>query len=854
MIPCRLFLSGFLSYQDPVELNFDGLELACISGPNGAGKSSLLDAITWGLFGEARCRDDDALINSHVNAAEVIFDFAYEGNTYRVQRSKPRGKSTVLEFYVASPEGEWRTLTEKSVRETEARLRNILRMNYDTFINASFFLQGKADQFAQQQPANRKKVLTNVLGLEVWEDYRTVANEKRRKVENDIQSIDLQLEDIEKELSQEEERKARLEEIDRRLGQISALRQAKETELASIQRLATSLDEQKRLLDVLRSQASETEQRIERMKTQRETLLVELSRLRDQLAHFDEIEQAYRRWQEDRARLEELERVAMSFREIEARRSGPQAEIVIAQSGLEQELRGLLAERETIRKSLDELAEIEKGLPLLGDEMLKLQEKIAQRQAMEAEYQLLQQQASAMKVENEQLKQEMLELRERIDALQEVEGAACPLCGQPLAEDERQQLLTSLEAQGKQKGDAYRNNLALQKQGEERRSELQRSITDLSGVDEALRQVNRKHDQAESELARLRSIQENWQANGALRLAHLENILATGDFAHAARDALRQIDQEAALLGYDAAAHDAARKAEQEGRASEQALRDLEGARARVDPLDQQIGSLDESLAAEAKHLETQHKTYRAALEKYESELVNLPDVARAEGELMDLRAEENSLRMEMGMVRQLVSVLDQMRERKIKLTAQRAEWANQVNRLKALERAFSKDGVPALLIEQALPEIEEQANAILDRLSSGGMSVRFKTQRELKTKKEELRETLDIAITDQSGKVREYEMFSGGEAFRVNFAIRLALSRVLAHRAGARLQTLFIDEGFGSQDAEGRQRLIEAINLVRSEFALIIVITHLEDLKDAFPSRIEVEKSVRGSQLRVIK
>ncbi len=95
--------------------------------------------------------------------------------------------------------------------------------------------------------------------------------------------------------------------------------------------------------------------------------------------------------------------------------------------------------------------------------------------------------------------------------------------------------------------------------------------------------------------------------------------------------------------------------------------------------------------------------------------------------------------------------------------------------------------------------------------------------------------------------------MYSGGEAFRVNFAIRLALSHVLANRAGARLQTLFIDEGFGSQDTEGRQRLIEAINAVKDEFACILVITHLDELKDAFPARIEVEKNSHGSTVRVL-
>jgi exonuclease SbcC len=228
-----------------------------------------------------------------------------------------------------------------------------------------------------------------------------------------------------------------------------------------------------------------------------------------------------------------------------------------------------------------------------------------------------------------------------------------------------------------------------------------------------------------------------------------------------------------------------------------------------------------------------------------------LPDLQKAEREVLAIQSDENRLRMEVGMVRQLVAVLDTQRERKARFTARRGELALTINRFKALERAFSKDGVPALLIEQALPEIEAQANDILDRLSQGGMSVRFATQRQLKSK-DEMRETLDIMISDASG-VREYEMFSGGEAFRVNFAIRLALSRVLAHRAGARLQTLFIDEGFGSQDADGRQRLLEAISLVQPEFARILVITHLEELKEAFPARIEVEKTLRGSRLRVV-
>ena len=256
------------------------------------------------------------------------------------------------------------------------------------------------------------------------------------------------------------------------------------------------------------------------------------------------------------------------------------------------------------------------------------------------------------------------------------------------------------------------------------------------------------------------------------------------------------------------------------------------------------------TLQAETQALQAEYERSRDTLQAQEADL---PDPDEAEDHLRNLQEEENRLRTQIGAAMQNVNVLDTQKERKEQINTRRTELSLQIARLKSLERAFSKDGVPALLIEQALPEIEAQANDILDRISGGGMSVRFETQRAYAdAKREDRKETLDIIISDAAGS-REYELFSGGEAFRVNFAIRLALSRVLAQRAGARLQTLVIDEGFGSQDAEGRQRLIEAINLVRPEFARILVITHLEEMKDAFPARIEVEKTPRGSRVSVI-
>jgi len=220
-------------------------------------------------------------------------------------------------------------------------------------------------------------------------------------------------------------------------------------------------------------------------------------------------------------------------------------------------------------------------------------------------------------------------------------------------------------------------------------------------------------------------------------------------------------------------------------------------------------------------------------------------EVAKAEQEV-------NELQKRLGMLNER---LDQAKADRTALKeAQRKQRdAEKQQRLyKHLRRAFGKHGIPSLIIEETLPEIEERANLLLDRLTDGKMHVRLETLKDKKTGG--TKETLEIIITDEQGMPRPYETFSGGESFRVNFALRLALAQLLAERSGVRVRTLVIDEGFGTQDAEGIERLVESIQAVREDFAKILVITHLQQLKQAFPVRIEVEKDpVTGSSFDLI-
>ncbi len=173
------------------------------------------------------------------------------------------------------------------------------------------------------------------------------------------------------------------------------------------------------------------------------------------------------------------------------------------------------------------------------------------------------------------------------------------------------------------------------------------------------------------------------------------------------------------------------------------------------------------------------------------------------------------------------------------------------------LTQAFGKNGIQALMIENVLPQLEAETNQLLSRLSANQLHVQFVTQKagrsgSSKRKNAKLIDTLDILIADARG-TRAYETYSGGEAFRINFAIRLALAKLLAQRAGAALQLLIIDEGFGTQDAEGCDRLIAAINAIACDFACILTVTHMPHLKEAFQARIEVNKTQQGSQLHLL-
>lgn len=857
MIPLHLRIAGFLSYQDSVELSFETFDLACISGQNGAGKSSLLDAFTWALFGEARGKSAEVInLNPTVKAAEVALTFKYEDNIYRIQRTLPRGKSTVLEFQVLNQtldEDQWRALTEKTTRDTQARIEQTLRLDYETFVNASFFLQGKADQFTQKKSSERKAVLSSILGLEIWDVYKERTVEKRKALEGEVNAIDGRLAEIEAELSEEGARKSRLSELEKNLKQIALARETQDALLANLKHTAAILHEQRKLAETLEKSLNNLRFGLSNVESKIAEKESEQKDFSDLIGRANEIEAQYKEWEKIQKELSQLENSASAFREHDEKRQPLLREIEVERGKLEQEMKGLKEQEAEIRNQELGIKDLETAVDSAKNFLAEAELKIEERESTESRKNAAREKLAGLKAENEALRKEMDDLKNRIDTLKETKSAECPLCGQPLSKTHREETLERLEKDGKEKGDAFRANKKEFEELEKQITNYELQLATYKNLDNERVQFSNSLSTANSKLDTINSQAANWEKTGAKRLKEINKILESGKFAVDAQKELVKIDKELAKLGYDIALHESKRNEELALSGAEEDYARLDKAKDLSKRIQKEITELEEDRRKKQTEVTEHEKDHQDALKNLAKSEANSPNLQEAEDKLFTLREDENQIRGELGGAEQKVETLETQRARKAGYEAQREELKQTINRYKNLERAFGKDGVPALLIEQALPQIEQKANDLLERLSDGKMSIRFVTQAKYKDeKREDLRETLEIQISDSSG-ARDYEMYSGGEAFRVNFAIRLALSEILAQRKGARLQTLVIDEGFGSQDAQGRQRLVEAINLVRHDFEKILVITHLDELKDAFPNRIEVEKTENGSSVKVV-
>ena len=857
-----------MCYRDNVPpLDLESLHVACLSGDNGHGKSALLDAVTWALWGRARARQartgaisgpsQDELVHQGERDMAVDLDFMARGQRYRVIRrhtlpARGRQGTTILDLFLLGVNGAV-AISGSSIRGTEAKIRDLLSMDFKTFINSAFLLQGQADLFTTSAPTERKQRLAEVLDLFYYERIEARAKERARALDAEIKEAAAGIERLERQAAPRSEYEQRLAEVEKALGELTPRVEEQAGEVAELRgtvellrKRGAEMGDFKRRSEHARTEAADLEKQVE----------VRRARVAEDeatLGREAEIREGFELLTKTREAVERMDLALTAYNETAQTRAQLEQEIAVQRervTGRAEALRRRIAN--DLEPKARAVPELERVLAKLDADRGGVVEAEGHIEADREQVRGQRSRLDYLEGENGRLRGEMEKMRDKFDMLAQDE-AECPVCRQPLGAGAQEHLRAEYEERGREDKRLYREHEAEIKALTRRQAELmERAAAAERRLAERRRRLEAGIAGAERDLAEARQAQEALGPAG-VELGEVEGDLAEERFAVDERRRLTELDAEAAAVGYDREAHRTAREEAKTAEPWADRHRKLEEARGALPGRREELRSAEEMLARrrkEAAELEGRRRDM-------EDELKALPSLeGRLERASEDQRGLEERLRsllVEQGVLgQQLRSALDDEKEladeRKRRSTLLREKGIYD-----QLAVAFGKNGIQALIIESAIPQLQDEANRLLGRLTENRMSLKLQLKEGRRQANLELpSEELEILIADEVG-TRSYETFSGGEAFRINFALRIALSRLLSGRSGASLPTLFIDEGFGSQDAAGQDRLREAIQSIQGDFQKIIVITHLESVKEAFPARIEVTKTEAGSTFRVV-
>ncbi|MYD36672.1 MAG: SMC family ATPase [Dehalococcoidia bacterium] len=851
MLPLKLTVENFMPYRGAQEpLLLDGLGIACLSGTNGAGKSSLLDAITWALWGRSRAgASADQLVAAGMADMGVQLEFRSHGVDYRVERRHRRrasGGNTTLDFQMRDG-GRWRSLNETTVRETTRKLVDTIRLDYETFINSAFLVQGKADLFVSQRPAERKRILGEILNLSVYDGYAQTARKMAQDDRNRQTIARGRIEAIDRELKREEGLKKQAQEITENLSDLSTQLESATKRRDEITAVVTDMQNRQQQLRQAEERIAGLSDEIDGLAKRRQELQDTIAGAEKILSRSDEIEAGWQALEAARSALTDFGNRARAHGELVAERSRLEQAAFELRSVLENQVSEAERRHGELAEQAGQAAALQERLTSLGARREGLEERARGLSERRKERESLYGELEAQRALHSSIKREHDTLDAPMALIAQGELMECPVCGTQLGEHGADRLRRHFESR---KNDLLAEMHRIESDGKAMRTRHDGLASGIARDEAALREESSRLDsQAGSIRTQLEQAQEAVQ-----RLPEVSGELDQARTALAAlpeeSEELRDVRQKIDELGYDADAHTAAQNRETGLRHWEGERRELDTVSARVDADRAAFADVNERW----ERATTAHGSEQSRAAEFKESVKGLDDaVAESEGAVAVVERLEGQIREEERretLIEADLQRLDRQREEKARLTEEERASASLASIHDELAYAFGPRGVQALLIETALPELEDDANDLLGRMTNGSMTLRLETQRQ--TQAGNTVETLEVIISDIQG-TRAYEMYSGGEAFRINFALRIALSKLLARRAGSEVPVLFIDEGFGSQDAEGRERLIEAISELWNDpvfhNGLILIITHIDDVRNQFDTRIDVIKTENGSR-----
>lgn len=863
MIPLKLQLKNFLSYGSELQtINFEPYNLICLSGKNGHGKSALLDAICWAIWGEARkisaaSKPDMGLLRLGQRNMKVVFDFEFNQHRYRIRRefSFSYNKAyAVLEFGLVNTQNipdspakldnsEFIPLTEKTIKATQAKIEATLGLNFDAFVNSAFLRQGHSNEFSKKSPGERKQILGAILGISKYENLRKLALEKIRVIETDKLALIKLQQHLEVELAKLPEVQANFTQTQGELKllniQMQNLGSEKQTSTIKLVELNNlQLDYQQKFNQLLEirtawRKAHKLQLDLIRLEQDPVKILAQQKILQQQLNNFQIIQQRELQLREQLLQLKSQAQSTLNqqqFQLEQLKTQAAQAQHILTQ--LAQQQINLKLEQTQLELNINNQVCFINLNGIINAEFKLFEQKFEQRKEL---YQQLISQGNFCQNKLTSLKAQLLNHTTAI---------VCNTCEQAITAD--QQVILNLKTQARIKN-------------------LQQTIQQIANLLKYIKnQLVTQYADLQAQL-KLRETIAIAQANLLdlrtrlqIILAQSSNLITEYNTQKLITDGLLlQLNQTQVLFI----------QAQQEFNLAvtqlEHAIQVLEYNPEQHARLSQELAQ-QELLLPQLQNLQIEQNLQQQRLIEISNLVKQLKQLDHKLKLLTPVVAQVTKLEQELAILVERKLVLTQLlgglENQQAKLLQLQVQHQAQVKQLVSLDLdlldykeialALGKDGIQALLIEEAVPEVEREANILLAKLTDNQMQLTIESLRDLK--KGGSKETLDIKISDSMG-IRPYEMFSGGEAFRIDFALRIAISKLLAQRAGTSLQTLIIDEGFGSQDEDGLSYVMDAIYKIQDDFAKIIIVSHLSAIKNQFPVHFMVEKSATGSQITVL-
>ncbi|MED5207637.1 MAG: SMC family ATPase, partial [Chloroflexota bacterium] len=740
MIPLKLTLSNFLCYRENVPpLNFNGVHVACICGSNGHGKSALLDSITWALWGKARGKVQDEMISYGADECRVELDFSSRDENYRVIRShgrggrRRRGGASDLQLMILDGDAA-RPITGDMIRETQARIDQTVGMDYDTFINSAFLVQGRADEFTNKTPTERKAVLSKILGLETYDKLQIRAREGNSWAENTVKISEGNVDRLRRELDQLVAPTAELKTVETTLFNANKDLEEQKVKTSALRDQVTELRRQQAGLEessgrmVMLAKEAEQFESAHKVSQQQvvafEKLISQASTIREGSAQLTAARNAF-------ARLEEA---GQTFDELERLRVSTAARIDLKRTQLEGQIQQISTDIESrLNPKIQELEQIQTNQILLQEQGPEFDERATVLARERENLQGISIQIGQLQSALERSVSEGKDLAAKKELLEGANGQdpICPLCRTPLREDGCVRLVETFETDIESKREEYRTISARVKILQGEASELENRLPQQELA------LNQAQTNWQVELQQLeQQLKDSQQARLELeeatpRLKTMRITLADNSFAAEDSAQLKRLEEQIKELDYDPATRQQMFRESQNLEAFAQQEQLLEQAEAGL-PGAKDAVEQNSALAArrreELTEMETQAAKTKGALARLTTLEAEFTQEEQLEREI-GVRVQQSIDRQGYlrGQVERQESLADELRSETARLNALQDEQSI----YQELAVAFGRQGVQAMLIETVVPRLEDETNLLLGRMTDNRMNVKLETQRD---------------------------------------------------------------------------------------------------------------------------